>query len=90
MGSVIGWLDQSEEHQRKMREVIDLFSESDARDELDLSVVRDALCDLLFPRLSTIQARARYFLFIPWTYLEPARRRLLVELEACRSTESAE
>lgn len=75
MPSVIGWLDQSEEHQRKMREVIDLFSESDARDELGIGVVRDALSDLLFPGLSTIQTRARYFLFIPWVYLDLERRR---------------
>lgn len=75
MPSVIGWLDQSEEHQRKMREVIDLFSESDARDELGIGVVRDALSDLLFPGLSTIQTRARYFLFIPWIYLDLERRR---------------
>ena len=73
--SVVGWLDQSEEHQRKMREVIDLFSESDARDELGIGVVRDALSDLLFPGLSTIQTRARYFLFIPWIYLDLERRR---------------
>jgi len=72
---VIGWLDQSEEHQRKMREIIDLFSESDARDEMGIGVVRDALSDLLFPGLSTIQTRARYFLFIPWIYLDLERRR---------------
>ena len=30
MASVIGWLDHSEEQQRKMREVIDLFSETDS------------------------------------------------------------
>jgi len=32
--------------------------------------VRDAFSDLLFPGLSTIQTRARYFFFIPWVYLE--------------------
>jgi hypothetical protein len=73
---VIGWLDQSEEHQRKMREVIDLFSESDSRDELGIGVVRDALSDLLFRGLSTIQTRARYFLLIPWAYLDVERRRV--------------
>jgi len=58
-----------------MREIIDLFSESDARDEMGIGVVRDALSDLLFPGLSTIQTRARYFLFIPWIYLDLERRR---------------
>lgn len=76
MPSVVGWLDQSEEHQRKMREVIDLFSETDSRDELGIAVVRDSLSDLLFPGLSTIQTRARYFLFIPWIYLDLEKRRI--------------
>jgi len=70
MASVIGWLDHSEEQQRRMREVIDLFSETDSRDELGIGAVRDAFSDLLFPGLSTIQTRARYFFFIPWVYLE--------------------
>ena len=70
MTSVIGWLDHSEEQQRRMREVIDLFSETDSRDELGIGAVRDAFSDLLFPGLSTIQTRARYFFFIPWVYLE--------------------
>ncbi len=70
MTSVIGWLDHSEEQQRRMREVIDLFSETDSRDELGIGAVRDAFSDVLFPGLSTIQTRARYFFFIPWVYLE--------------------
>ena len=53
---------------RKMAQVIDLFREEDTRDELGLGVVRDALADLLFPGTSTIQTRARYFLFVPWIY----------------------
>jgi hypothetical protein len=58
-----------------MAEVIKLFSEPDSRDELGLGTVRDALADLLFPGTSTIQTRARYFLFIPWVYLRHERRR---------------
>ena len=76
MASVIGWLDHSEEQQRKMREVIDLFSETDSRDELGIGAVRDAFSDLLFPGLSTIQTRARYFFFVPWVYLDLERRRV--------------
>jgi hypothetical protein len=30
--------------------------------------VRDAFADLLFPGTSTIQTRAKYFLFVPWIY----------------------
>ena len=35
-------------------------------DELGLGLVRDAIADHLFPGLSTIQTRARYFLFVAW------------------------
>lgn len=51
-----------------MVEVISLFSEKSTRDELGIGVVRDALSDLLFPGINTIQTRARYFFFVPWIY----------------------
>lgn len=75
MTSYLGWLDQSEEHQLKMRQVVDLFSERDARDELGIGVIRDAFSDLLFPALSTVQTRGRYFFFVPWLHrkLEDSR-----------------
>jgi len=68
MTSSIGWLDQSEEQQRRMREVIALFQESGTVDDIGIGVVRDAFSDLLFPGLSTVQTRARYFLLVPWVY----------------------
>lgn len=51
-----------------MLDVIKLFEERDTRDELGLGSIRDAFADMLFPGTSTIQTRARYFLFIPWIY----------------------
>jgi Family of unknown function (DUF6361) len=42
---------------------------------LGLGGIRDTFADLLFPATSTIQTRARYFLFIPWVYQELERRR---------------
>lgn len=68
MPSTFTWLDYSEQDRRRMVEVISLFSEKSTRDELGIGVVRDALSDLLFPGINTIQTRARYFLFIPWIY----------------------
>lgn len=68
MASVIGWLDYSEEHRQKMREIIDLFKDEDSVDELGIGSIRDTFSDLLFPGLSTVQTRARYFLLIPWVY----------------------
>ncbi len=69
------WVDFAEEDRRKMSDVIALFSEKDTRDELGLGGVRDSFADLLFPATSTIQTRARYFLFVPWIYQELERRR---------------
>src|SRR6478672_784293 len=69
------WLDYSEHERRQVMEVIDLFGEDETRDELGLGTIRDPLADLLFPGTSTIQTRARYFLFVPWVYQELERKR---------------
>jgi hypothetical protein len=77
MSSMFTWVDFAEDDRRKMADVIALFAEKDTRDELGLGGVRDTFADLLFPATSTIQTRARYFLFIPWIYQELQRRRTL-------------
>lgn len=68
MASAVGWLDQSEEQQTKMREIIALFAETGTIDDIGIGPVRDAFSDLLFPGLSTVQTRIRYLLFVPWVY----------------------
>lgn len=70
MPSTFSWLDYSEHERRQMLDVIDLFGEKTTRDELGLASVRDAFADLFFPGTSTIQTRAKYFLFVPWIYLK--------------------
>src|SRR5438477_1346753 len=70
------WLDYSDHERQQAMEVIDLFREEDTRDELGLGTIRDPLADLLFPGTSTIQTRARYFLFVPWLYLDLERRQI--------------
>src|SRR5438094_438444 len=68
MASSFTWLDYSERDKRKMMAVIDAFKERDTRDELGIGSVRDGFADLFFPGTSTIQTRAKYFLFVPWIY----------------------
>ena len=75
MTSLIAWLDASSEDQRRMREIVNLFSERESRDELGIGQVRDALSDSLWPGTSTLFTRARYFLFIPWCYRAAAEAR---------------
>ncbi len=72
--STFSWLDNSERDRRRALDVIDLFRQRETRDELGIGTVRDAIADLLNPGTSTIQTRARYFFFIPWTYLDLERR----------------
>jgi hypothetical protein len=59
--SSIGWIDFSSEHRDKVRTVIDLLSAPGVVDELGIGVVRDSFADRMFPGISTIQTRAKYF-----------------------------
>lgn len=69
MASSFTWLDYSDNDRQIILDILNLsFIEHEARDELGIGVVRDAFSDILFPGTSTIQTRARYFLFIPWIY----------------------
>ncbi|GAF88754.1 unnamed protein product, partial [marine sediment metagenome] len=51
-----------------MVEVISLFKQRDTRDEMGLAQIRDIFAEIFFPGTTTIQTRARYFLFVPWLY----------------------
>ncbi len=68
MSSRFGWFDFSESDRQRVAEAIALFRDRATRDELGLGVIRDTFSELLFPGTSTIQTRARYFLFVPWIY----------------------
>jgi hypothetical protein len=59
--SSIGWIDFSSEHREKVRTVIALLSAPGVVDELGVGVVRDSFSDRMFPGISTIQTRAKYF-----------------------------
>jgi len=74
MTSSFSWLDYSESERRKVLDVVQMFGDRETRDELGIGTVRDAFADLLFPGTSTIQTRARYFLFIPWIFSSIERR----------------
>ena len=75
MSSTFSWFAFSEKERRKILDVVDRFGDRDTRDELGLGSVRDAFAELFFPGVSTIQTRARYFLFVPWIYLDLERKK---------------
>jgi len=66
--STFTWLAYSEKEQREAQDLASSLSERETRDELGIGSIRDALADRLFPGTSTIQSRARYFLFVPWIF----------------------
>lgn len=68
--STFTWLDYSEHERRRMLDVIHAFDEKGTRDELGIGTIRDGLADLLFPGTGTVQTRAKYFLLIPWVYVD--------------------
>src|SRR5688500_12111298 len=72
--SSLTWLDFSDAERKRALQVVELLGRSETRDELGLGTIRDAFAEALFPGMSTVQRRARYFLFVPWTYREAERR----------------
>jgi Family of unknown function (DUF6361) len=66
--STFTWLDHRDDDSQRVREALAAFDERGMIDPLGFGPVRDALSDILFPGISTIQTRARYFLMVPWIY----------------------
>ena len=62
----IGWIDFCQADRERVSSVLELLKEKGMVDELGIGVLRDALSDQLFPGLSTVQTRAKYFLLTPW------------------------
>jgi hypothetical protein len=63
--SQLGWIDFSPDDRNKVSNVLALLSEPGTLDELGIGQVRDAYSNALFPGISTIQTRAKYFITVP-------------------------
>lgn len=87
MGSQVGWLDFSSEHQQRVLESIKAFESKDTVDDLGFGTIRDAISGILFPGTSVLQTRARYFLFIPWIFQEAQRKSSQNVVERARKLE---
>lgn len=85
MTSTLSWIDHDAAERDRMQRVLQLFRERDTRDELGLGGIRDSFADALFPGTSTIQTRLRYFLFIPWAYIDLENRRVSADRFATES-----
>lgn len=64
----IGWVDFSKEERNKVVSILRLLGTQTALDELGVGTVRDGFSDLIFPGISTLQTRAKYFVLIPYLF----------------------
>ena len=74
VASSLTWLDYSEAHQQKVRSLVSEWNQSETVDDLGIGVIRDGISNTLFPGVSVIQTRAKYFLFVPWIYRHAEKR----------------
>lgn len=72
----IGFIDFSKEERNKILATLKLLGTQTALDELGIGVIRDAYADILFPGISTIQTRAKYFVLIPYLFERAASQKL--------------
>lgn len=62
----IGWIDFSPTHRERVAAILDMLKPEGVVDELGVGSIRDALADQMFPGISTIQTRAKYFFIVPY------------------------
>lgn len=72
----IGFIDFSKEERNKILATLKLLGTQTALDELGIGVIRDAYADILFPGISTIQTRAKYFVLIPYLFNRASKQNL--------------
>lgn len=72
----IGFIDFSKEERNKILATLKLLGTQTALDELGIGVIRDAYADILFPGISTIQTRAKYFVLIPYLFERAANQKV--------------
>lgn len=62
----IGWIDFSTADRKRMSQAMSLIRPEGQLDELGIGRIRDGLANQLFPGVSTIQTRAKYFFIVPY------------------------
>ncbi len=62
----IGWIDFSAKDRNRVGSILDLLRPEGRVDELGIGIFRDALANKMFPGISTIQTRAKYFFIVPY------------------------
>lgn len=61
---ITGWINFTKNDHLRVASVLDMLSEAGSVDELGIGTIRDSLADALFPGISTIQTRPKYFFIV--------------------------
>ncbi len=72
--SKLGWVNFDRDEQERVQNLIQALSEPGTVDDLGLGAIRDTIADHLFPGVSTIQTRLRYFVLVPRLIAGAARK----------------
>ena len=62
--SHVGWIDFSSAHRKKVGDVLSVLGGRGVMDELGIGVIRDAFSDAMFPGISTLHTRPKYFFIL--------------------------
>ncbi len=65
---LLGWIDSTDEEHRKIVSVLNKITVGGALDEIGIGTIRDGFSERLFPGISTIETRAKYFLTVPYIF----------------------
>ena len=65
----IGYINFSQEERNNIYKVIQTIRDHQAIDELGIGRIRDAFSNEMFPGMSTLQNRAKYFVLLPALYI---------------------
>lgn len=71
----LGWVDYSNEERNKVVSILRMLGVQTALDEIGVGTVRDSFADKLFPGISTIQTRAKYFVLLPYLFGSAEKQR---------------
>lgn len=61
-----GWVYFSKEQKEVAGTIIKMMSQSGMVDELGIGAIRDSFANYVFPGISTVQTRAKYFFIVPY------------------------
>lgn len=69
----IGYVTFNSEERQRVMKVLQMVRDQTAIDELGLGRIRDAFANEMFPGMSTLQRRAKYFAVLPSLYYEASK-----------------